>query len=65
MMQGKKWKLVVDERGESRGVYLRDLPMAVAVATAEVVEEWYMENEKAILSFIIGASVAALVAIWA
>lgn len=61
MMKGKKWKLVVDERGDTRGIYVRDLPLAVAVATAEVVEEWYLQNERPILSFFIGAMLAVLV----
>lgn len=61
MMQGKKWKLVVDERGDTRGIYVRDLPLAVATATAEVLEEWYQRNERPILAFFIGAMLAVLV----
>ena len=61
MMKGKKWKLVVDERGDARGIYVRDLPLAVVAATAEVVEEWYLRNERPILSFFIGAMLAVLV----
>lgn len=44
MMNGKRWKLVVDERGDTRGIYVRDLPLAVAAATAEVVEEFFARS---------------------
>jgi hypothetical protein len=61
MLNGKKYKVIVDHNNSHKGIYVRDIPCVMANVLAEFIAEAVAENKKNMAWFASGAVVAAVV----
>lgn len=62
MMNGKTYKLIVDQNDDVKGVYVRDIPHVLAEIIGEMAAEMWQENKKNLRWFAAGMVVMAVIA---